>query len=181
MTDKFIESIRVGFINQITEIINETKERAKRHDLDAIDTLILINNDIGSWISSINSTINVDDELLSKVADLKRPFVTEAKQEVAKNVSKIIEHETFDITVVTSKIDEYMKTLKQKGINLDEINKKEQKKVHLDNHQSVCKSLNIESDKIDDEKSHILKKEPQSYRRSSSCSTNTCGGGSGCC
>ena len=60
--------------------------------------------------------IHIDDALLTKVASLKKPFVSAAKKEVAIEVSKIIENEQSD---VTSKINDFVNGLKKKGIDLD--------------------------------------------------------------
>lgn len=51
-------------------------------------------------------------------AVIVKPFVLEAKKEIAAEVSKIIENET---TNATLKINEYMNKLKEKGIDLDEV------------------------------------------------------------
>ena len=49
MQDKFLESIKAGFVNQIEEIINEAKLKSEEDNLSAIDTLGLINNNISSF------------------------------------------------------------------------------------------------------------------------------------
>ena len=63
MQDKFLESIRAGFISQIEEIISETKLSSEEKELNAIDTLVLVNNNISSWISSINGMFHIDEIL----------------------------------------------------------------------------------------------------------------------
>ena len=42
MQDKFLESVRAGFISQIEEIISETKLSSEEKELNAIDTLVLV-------------------------------------------------------------------------------------------------------------------------------------------
>ena len=39
MQDKFLESVRAGFISQIEEIISETKLSSEEKKLNAIDTM----------------------------------------------------------------------------------------------------------------------------------------------
>lgn len=117
MQDKFLESIRTGFISKIEEIIQHDSTSAKEEGLNAIDTLILINEDIRSWISSVSEVIYVDEELLREIAAAKRPFVKAAKKEVAEKVSQIIENESSD---VTEKISKFMNGLKEMGVDLDE-------------------------------------------------------------
>lgn len=180
MQDKFLESVRSGFISQIEEIISETST----FNLSAIDTLILVNDNISSWISSINGIFHVDEELLDKVAELKRPFVSAAKKEIASEVAKIIENESTD---VTSKINDFMNGLKKKGIDLDGDNKKEGKRTAT-TLESQTYSRPIETSTRDSEssfelsKQRVLKKEVERPRRSTSdCPPDSCGRSSGGC
>lgn len=183
MPDKFLESIKAGFISQIEEIINETKQVAKKDNLNAIDTLVLVNNNISSWIYSINGAIHIDDELLTKVAYLKRPFVIAAKKEVAFEVSKIIENESSD---VTSKINDFMNGLKKKGIDLDGDGKQESKKDVKKTEETLRKPPRrsepsiSQSERIFGGRQRTLKREPEPPRRSTSndCPPDSCGGGS---
>lgn len=197
MQDKFLESIRTGFINQIEEIISETKLSSEEKGLNAIDTLVLVNNNINSWISSINGMFNVDEELLTKVAELKRPFVSAAKKEVASEVAKIIENE---LTDVTSKINDFMSRLKKKGIDLDGDNKKEEKRTTTTfESQTYLKPIEtttpfgsqtyskpIGTSALDSEfsfgasRQRVLKREESSKRSTSDCSPDWCGGSSKC-
>lgn len=184
MQDKFLESIRAGFISQIEEIISETKLFSEEKELNAIDTLVLVNNNISSWISSINGMFHIDEELLTKVAELKRPFVSAAKKEVASEVAKIIENESTD---VTSKINDFMNGLKKKGIDLDGDNKKEEKRTTT-TLGSQTHSRPIETSTRDSEslfglsRQRVLKKEVERPRRSTSdCPPDSCGGSSGGC
>jgi len=185
MPDKFLESIKAGFISQIEEIINETKQVAEKDNLNAIDTLVLVNNNISSWISSINGTIHIDDELLTKVANLKRPFVSAAKKEVVIEVSKIIENESSD---VTSKINDFMNGLKKKGIDLDGDCKQETKKDVKKPEETFRKPPRrsepaiSQSERIFGGRQRTLKKEPEPPRRSTSNDfpPDSCGGGGGC-
>ena len=132
MQNKFLESIkagyvrriRIGFVRQMEEIINDAKLKSEEDNLSAIDTLVLVNNNISSLISSRKGMIHIDDELLTKVAILKKPFVSAAKKEIAMEVSKIIENEQSD---VTSKINDFMNGLKKKGIDLDGDSKEDKK------------------------------------------------------
>lgn len=185
MQDKFLESVRAGFISQIEEIISETKISSEEKKLNAIDTLVLVNNNISSWISSINGMFHIDEELLTKVAELKRPFVSAAKKEVASEVAKIIENESTD---VTSKINDFMNGLKKKGIDLDGDDKKEEKR-STTILESQTHSRPIETSTRDSEslfsslsRQRVLKREVERPRRStSSCPPDSCGGSSGCC
>lgn len=185
MPDKFLESIKAGFISQIEEIINRAKRLAEKDNLNAIDTLVLVNNSINSWISSINGVIHIDDELLTKVAYLKRPFVIAAKKEVAFEVSKIIENESSDVTL---KINDFMNDLKKKGIDLDG-NGKQESKNDVKKEEEIFKKTprRIEptisqSERIFGEKQRTLKRESEPSRRSTSndCPPDSCGGGGGC-
>lgn len=176
MKDKFLESIRTGFINQIEEIISETKLSSEENELNAVDTLVLVNNNISSWISSINGIINVDEELLTKVAELKRPFVSAAKKEVALEVSKIIENESTDIT---SKISNFMNELKKKGLDLDGDNKKSDNRTTTPAIQSTKTS--VYDSVFGASKQQVLKREIEKPRRNTSyCPPESCGGSSGC-
>ena len=87
MKDKFIENIKAGFINKIEEIIKDSTLQAERKNLNAIDTLELVNKNINTWISTINGIINIDDELLYEIAIRKKPLVQAAKKEV-ETISK---------------------------------------------------------------------------------------------
>lgn len=191
MQDKFLESVRLGFISQIEEIINEAKISSEEKELNAIDTLVLVNNNISSWISSINGMFHIDEELLTKVAELKRPFVSAAKKEVAAEVSKIIETESTD---VTSKINNFMSELKKKGLDLDGDNEKESKKTTT-TLESQTHSSPVDTSSRDLEPSfdfgrqrvligrqRVLKREIERPRRSTTdCPSETCGGGSSGC
>jgi len=173
MLDKFLKGIKSEIISQIEEVINETAEIAKTKNLNAIDTLNLINENINSCITSINNSINIDDELLTKIALLKKPFVSAAKKEAVLEVSKIIENESSD---VTSKINNYMNKLKQKGINLDESKN--------DVSEKFRKSKLIvepKKEKNIKERQHILKKTEPSRSIYSSCPSDSCGGSSSSC
>lgn len=184
MQDKFLESVRAGFISQIEEIISETKLSSEENKLNAIDTLVLVNNNIGSWISSINGMFHIDEELLTKVAELKRPFVSDAKKEVASEVAKIIENESTD---VTSKINDFMNGLKKKGIDLDGDNKKEEKE-SITPLETKTYSRPIQTSTHDSEASfgisrqRVLKREVEKTRSSTfDCLPDNCGGSSvGC-
>jgi len=176
MQDKFLESIRSGFISQIEEIISETKLSSEEKALNAIDTLVLVNDNISSWISSINGIFHIDEELLTKVAELKRPFVSAAKKEVASEVAKIIENESTDVTL---KINDFMNGLKKKGIDLDGDTRKEQQPIL----ESQTYSRPIETSTRDSESSfglsrHHVKRIVEKSRRSTS---DSCGGSSGGC
>ena len=116
MRDKFIESIKEGFINQVEVIIKESTLQAERKNLNAIDTLELVNNNIKAWISTINGIINIDDELLYEIAIRKKTLVQAAKKEVANEVSRIIENEQYDVALM---INEYINALKRRGISLE--------------------------------------------------------------
>ncbi len=142
MQDKFLESIKRGFISQIEEIISESSTKAKTDNLNAIDTLILINTSIEEWIKSVNVSFNVDDELLNEVAKLKIPYVTAAKKEAAQNISKIITESSGN---VTEEISNYINGLKGKGIDLD--NQKLNISMNKTNNDSN-KSSKLENDKI---------------------------------
>lgn len=152
MQNKFLESIKREFINQIEEIITVTKKEAEKQKLSSIDTLALINNNINDWISSVSIMIHVDDELLTQVAILKKPFVSAAKKEVALEIAKIIENESSD---VTSKINDYLNSVKKKGLDLDgsktEVTSKNQ--------------AEIESQAMDSEKQMVLKRNSEEERR----------------
>ena len=183
MQDKFLESIKAGFVSQIEEIINEAKLKSEEDNLSAIDTLVLVNNNISSWISSINGMIHIDDELLTKVASLKKPFVSAAKKEVAMEVSKIIENEKSD---VTSKINDFMNGLKKKGIDLDG-DSKEDKIDKTPKIDTEMPSKTIDTSSYDSEPSfglgrqRVLKREFERPRRTTSdCPPDSCGGGGGC-
>lgn len=200
MQDKFLESIKTGFISQIEEIINEAKLKAKEDNLSAIDTLILINNNISSWISSINGMIHIDDELLANVARLKMPFVSAAKKEVAMEVSKIIENEQSN---VTSKINDFINNLKKKGIDLDGDSKENQKEMttRRDTESRTMDDLSFDTkpsfgfydtessfSSYDSEPSfnlgrqRVLKRENKSSKRETSdCPPDSCGGSSTGC
>lgn len=181
MQDKFLESVRLGFINQIEEIINESKISSEEKGLNAIDTLLLVNHNISSWISSINGMVHIDEELLTKVAELKRPFVGAAKKEVAAEVSKIIETESTD---VTSKINHFMNELKKKGLDLDGDDKeKSTNPVESQNHsRSVDKASHDLKSSFDYGRQRVLERENESSRRSTiDYLPDTCGGSSfGC-
>ena len=116
MRDKFIESIKEGFIKQVEEIIKESTLQAERKNLNAIDTLELVNKNINNWISTINGIINIDDELLYEIAIRKKPLVQAAKKEVAMEVSRIIENEQYDVALM---ITNYINVLKKRGISLE--------------------------------------------------------------
>ena len=182
MQDKFLESIRLGFIRQIEQIINETKIASEEKELNAIDTLILVNNNINSWISSINGIFHIDEELLTKVAELKRPFVSAAKKEVAAQVSKIIETESTDVTL---KINNFMNELKKKGLDLDGDNEKESKKSTTTIESQIhsrpvdTASRDLESS-FDFDRQRVFKREIESPRRSTTDCPPDCGGSSGC-
>lgn len=166
MYDKFIESIKLEFMSQIEEIISNTKSSSEKDELNAIDTLVLINENINSWISSINQTFRIDDELLTKIAELKKPFVSAAKKEVAREVAKIIENESTDIT---SKINNFMQTIKKKGIDLDGKNR--------DAKNAMRTSGSTKSNKRKVLTNDVIISENPSRRNYSSCGGGGCSGG----
>lgn len=183
MQDKFLEIVRSGFISRIEEIISETKLVSEKNNLNAIDTLILVNRNIGSWISSINGMFHTDEELLTKVAELKRPFVSAAKKEVAREVANIIENESTD---VTKKINDYMNGLKKKGIDLDGDSKKKEKET-MPTTECQTNSIPVERSTYDSDssfefnKQRILGRDFEIPRRSIfDMSSDSCGGSSGC-
>lgn len=185
MQDKFLAGIRSGFISQIEEIISETKLTSEEKNLNAIDTLALVNDNINSWISSINGVLNIDEELLTKVAELKSPFVSAAKKEIALEVAKIIENES---TNITSKINDYMNTLKKKGIDLDGNTKVDSKKsttFYSMFQQNFNKGNTDELDSsFESDRKHVLSKRMERQieddKKNSTCPIETCGGGSSC-
>lgn len=202
MQDKFLESIKAGFISQIEEIISDAKLKAQEDNLSAIDTLVLVNNNISSWISSINGMIHIDDELLGMVAVLKKPFVSAAKKEVAMEVSKIIENEQSDVTL---KINDFINNLKKKGIDLDGDSKEDKKETTTRNDTDV-NSRTMDDSSFDTEPSfgfydtessfssydsepsfdlgrqRVLKRENKSSKRETSdCQLHSCGGSSTGC
>lgn len=180
MQDKFLESIKAGFVSQIEEIINEAKSKSKEDNLSATDTLVLVNNKISSWISSINEKIHIDDELiddelLTEIANLKKPFVSAAKKEVAMEVSKIIENAPSN---VTSKINDFMNGLKEKGIDLDG-DSKEDKKDTTPKTNTEIPSRTIDTSSYGSERSFVLDR--QCVLKSDEWSRKTsCGGSGGC-
>ena len=118
MYEKLLDIIRTDFISMIERIINSIRLYSKENRLNAIDTLALLNTKLNYWNVQIYETFHADKIILDEMARLKKPFVLEAKKEIAVEVSKIIENET---TNARLKINEYMNKLKEKGIDLDEI------------------------------------------------------------
>ena len=176
MRDKFIENIKAGFINKIEEIIKDSKLQAERKNLNAIDTLELVNKNINTWISTINGIINIDDELLYEIAIRKKPLVQAAKKEVAMEVSRIIENEQYDVTL---RISEYINNLNRRGISLEGVIEKKTTEPEPD----------INTNTSDEEESYnytrqlILRKKPKKEKKDSDDTyiDTSCGRSSGCC
>ena len=176
MRDKFIESIKEGVINKIEEIIKDSTLQAKRKNLNAIDTLELVNKNINTWISTINGIINIDDELLYEIAIRKKPLVQAAKKEVAMEVSRIIENEQYDVALMITK---YINALKKRGISLEGVIEKKTTESEPD----------INTNTSDEEESYnytrqlILRKKPKKEKKDSDDTyiDTSCGRSSGCC
>lgn len=54
--------------------------------------------------------------MIDYTVSVKKPFVTEAKEEIAQNIANMIKKDPYDIT---AKVNNYFNELKEKGIDLD--------------------------------------------------------------
>ena len=158
MRDKFIESIKEGFIKQVEEIIKESTLQAERKNLNAIDTLELVNKNINNWISTINGIINIDDELLYEIAIRKKPLVQAAKKEVAMEVSRIIENEQDDVALMITK---YINDLKKRGISLEGVVEKKATKPEPD----INTNISDEEPLYEYDRQLVLRKKPKKKKR----------------
>lgn len=176
MKDKFIENIKAGFINKIEEIIKDSKLQAERKNLNAIDTLELVNNNINTWISTINGIINIDDELLYEIAIRKKPLVQAAKKEVAMEVSRIIENEQYDVALM---ITEYINVLKKRGISLEGVIEKKTTEPEPD----INTNTSDEEPLYEYDRQLVLRKKPKKKKKDSDDTyiDTSCGASSGCC
>lgn len=176
MRDKFIENIKAGFINKIEEIIKDSKLQAERKNLNAIDTLELVNKNINTWISTINGIINIDDELLYEIAIRKKPLVQAAKKEVAMEVSRIIENEQYDVALM---ITEYINILKKRGISLEGVIEKKTTEPEPD----INTNTSDEEPLYEYDRQLVLRKKPKKKKKDSDDTyiDTSCGASSGCC
>ena len=179
MRDKFIENIKAGFINKIEEIIKDSKLQAERKNLNAIDTLELVNKNINTWISTINGIINIDDELLYEIAIRKKPLVQAAKKEVAMEVSRIIENEQYDVALM---ITNYINVLKKRGISLEGVIEKKTTEPEPD----INTNTSDEEPLYEYDRQLVLRKKPKKKKKDSDDTYDTyidtyCGADSGCC
>ena len=179
MRDKFIENIKAGFINKIEEIIKDSKLQAERKNLNAIDTLELVNKNINTWISTINGIINIDDELLYEIAIRKKPLVQAAKKEVAMEVSRIIENEQYDVALMITK---YINALKKRGISLEGVIEKKTTEPEPD----INTNTSDEEPLYEYDRQLVLRKKPKKKKKDSDDTYDTyidtyCGADSGCC
>ena len=176
MRDKFIENIKAGFINKIEEIIKDSKLQAERKNLNAIDTLELVNKNINTWISTINGIINIDDELLYEIAIRKKPLVQAAKKEVAMEVSRIIENEQYDVALMITK---YINALKKRGISLEGVIEKKTTEPEPD----INTNTSDEEPLYEYDRQLVLRKKPKKKKKDSDDTyiDTSRGRSSGCC
>ena len=176
MRDKFIENIKAGFTNKIEEIIKDSTLQAERKNLNAIDTLELVNKNINTWISTINGIINIDDELLYEIAIRKKPLVQAAKKEVAMEVSRIIENEQYDVALM---ITEYINILKKRGISLEGVIEKKTTEPEPD----INTNTSDEEPLYEYDRQLVLRKKPKKKKKDSDDTyiDTSCGASSGCC
>ncbi|MCI9433878.1 MAG: hypothetical protein HFI86_01200 [Bacilli bacterium] len=121
MKDKFLENIENEFISQIEKIIIETKKSAEEDKLNALVILMQINQNISNWIISMQEIFTVNDELLIKVAELKRPFIVAAKKDMLKIIVDMIENEKNNIP---GKIKTCIYCFEHNGVDVDDNEKK---------------------------------------------------------
>ena len=176
MRDKFIENIKAGFTNKIEEIIKDYTLQAERKNLNAIDTLELVNKNINTWISTINGIINIDDELLYEIAIRKKTLVQAAKKEVAMEVSRIIENEQYDVALM---ITEYINILKKRGISLEGVIEKKTTEPEPD----INTNTSDEEPLYEYDRQLVLRKKPKKKKKDSDDTyiDTSCGASSGCC
>lgn len=121
MKDKFLENIENEFISQIEKIIIETKKSAEEDKLNALVILMQINRNISNWIISMQEIFTVNNELLIKVAELKRPFIVAAKKDMLKIIVDMIENEKNNIP---GKIKTCIYCFEHNGVDVDDNEKK---------------------------------------------------------
>lgn len=186
MGNKFVNGIKKVLLEQIKDVIETTKRECEenKEKISAIDLLLKVNKNIDEWTKSLEGVINIDEELESAIIELKAPLIDAAKNEVALHVAEIIRTENSNVTI---KINEYMASLKDSGLNFEGTDKKEERH----NKETQNKSLKLKKTLP---KNNERKKTTSSYTPSSSHSTpstvivsddcDPCGGGgssSGCC
>lgn len=126
MKDKFLENIENEFISQIEKIIIETKKSAEEDKLNALVILMQINQNISNWIISMQEIFTVNDELLIKVAELKRPFIVAAKKDMLKIIVDMIEVDMIENEKnnIPDKIKTCIYCFEHNGVDVDDNEKK---------------------------------------------------------
>ncbi len=141
MKDKFLENIENEFISQIEKIIIETKKSAEENKLNALVILMQINQNISNWIISIQEIFIVNDELLIKVAELKKPFIIAAKKDMLKIIVDMIGNEKDNIP---NKIKTCIYCFEHNGVDVDDNEKKEIYDMLIDEQTGKRKKLKFE-------------------------------------
>ena len=114
---QFIRAMNAAALNDITTIISEKTIEAEKRNLDAINTLALVNNSVKKWLTTVSSIYKVDEKIIQEIAELKKPLVVKAKETISANINDIIRNNNVN---VADKIEEYMDNLAELGIDLNE-------------------------------------------------------------
>ena len=109
----FNELIRDCVIRELKRIISDCDIEINNTIVDPIEALGYINAHIRVWLWTVKPVINIDDELLKKIAEIKKPYVKEANKVIEKNIQKIIDTNSWHIA---DKISLYFDELSEKGI-----------------------------------------------------------------
>lgn len=141
MKDKFLENIENEFISKIEKIIIETKKSAEEDKLNALVILMQINRNISNWIISMQEIFTVNDELLIKVDELKRPFIVAAKKDMLKIIVDMIENEKDNIP---DKIKTCIYCFEHNGVDVDDNEKKGIYDILIDEQTGKRKNLKFE-------------------------------------
>lgn len=111
-TELFLNNINNSFLEEINIIIKKVISENK--SLDSFEIYKLINDNILIFINRVKNRIEITDDMIRGIENLKEPYKQKAITEARENMNKILETEEN----VVEKSNEYIKKLKLYGINI---------------------------------------------------------------
>ncbi len=111
-TELFLNNINNSFLEEINIIIEKVINENKSSD--SFEIYKLINDNILIFINRVKNRIEITDDMIRGIENLKEPYKQKAITEARENMNKILETEEN----VVEKSNEYIKKLKLYGINI---------------------------------------------------------------
>lgn len=174
MNNNFEEKILNEVTQEIETIIVKVKEEAgQANDISAINILKMVNKEIEKWCEETSHLLNnYNDKIQERIEQAKEDVTQAAKNEVAAYIAAIV---TDGKGNVTERINNYVESLKEDGIDFDNNEEKNSRDTKPARNKALAREL------INHTPVMPKKREYKSYSSYEDDYRSGCSGGSGGC